>query len=125
MKKDKLSQKEFEAELQKQLEESAKQVATTVFKQDSIIGTPAWYEMLEAAAQFRRNGYKITYWAPNEIIPELDSIASKLVEGETESVVIILGDLRLTKLPSLSCHHYHTIELLTDFPRIKITYTEL
>ena len=120
-----LSKEEFQEQLQEQLETTAKMVATTIYTQESIVGSPIWNKMLEAVKEFKRNGYKIVYHAPNEIIPELDEIAEKLIEGETESIVIILSDARLIKLPTLNCHHYHLIELLSDYPELKITYIEL
>jgi deoxyhypusine synthase len=118
-----MSKEEFEAELQKHMKEAAASVGVTKHTYDvPIWESPVWEQLLGAVQAFKNNGYKITYWAPSEIIPQLDEIAVRLVENETESVVIITGDVNLCPLPALNCHHYHLITLLPEF---NVKYVEL
>jgi hypothetical protein len=81
------------------------------------IGSEAWIGMLAAVADFKRNGYKITYWSPEEEIPELMALGTELVSQESEAVVIVTGNAKELKLPKLKCPHYHLIEVV---PQLKI-----
>lgn len=116
----KLTQEEFEAELQRQLQDTTKMVASIKMINSPIWEFPIWQEMLNAVAEFKRNGYKITYWDPKETIFKASEFAVPLVEGETESVIIIAEPK--AKLPKLKCHHYHLITLAAT---LEIQYVEL
>ncbi len=113
-----LTQEEFEVELQRLTAEASASIANPVLKQDSFVGSPKWEELLQLINNYKLSNYKICHYIPNEVIPELETLGTLLEDGEGEPYVVIVSDsMKLKDIPKCHAEHYITISL----PSLNIT----